>query len=69
MADHLNVIERLLIDNLRTGTYNTTAGIGSGSAWDSGDITVFGQYPEPEDIKYPCIIVDMVANGIEEQFM
>ena len=57
MADHLNVIERALIDNLRTGTYNTTAGIGSGSAWSSGDITVFGQYPE------------MVANGIEEQFM
>ena len=67
--DHLNVIERALIDNLRTGTYNTTAGIGSGSAWSSGDITVFGQYPEPEDIKYPCIIVEMVANGIEEQFM
>ena len=69
MADHLNVIERALIDNLRTGTYNTTAGIGSGSAWSSGDITVFGQYPAPADIKYPCIIVEMVANGIEEQFL
>ena len=66
---HLNVIERKLIDNLRLGTYNTTAGIGSGNAWSSGDITVFGQFPEPEDATYPCIIVEMVAHGVEQQFM
>ena len=68
-TDHLNVIERKLIDNLRAGTYNTTAGIGSGNAWSDGDITVFGQFPETEDAKYPCIIVEMVAHGIEQQFM
>jgi hypothetical protein len=62
-TDHLNVIERKLIDNLRTGTYS------GGTAWSSGDVTVFGQFPETEDIKYPCIIVQMLANGIEEQFM
>ena len=67
--DHLNIIERKLIDNLRTGTYNTTAGIGSGSAWSSGDITVFGQFPETEDLSYPCIIVEQRANGIETQFL
>jgi hypothetical protein len=63
MPDHLNVVERKLIDNLRTGTYS------GGTAWSSGDVTVFGQFPETEDIKYPCIIVQMLANGIEEQFM
>ena len=31
-TDHLNVIERKLIDTLRSGTYNTTDGVGSGSA-------------------------------------
>lgn len=66
--DHINTIERKLIDNLRTGTYSTIAGVDSGSAWSSGDVTVFGQFPLPEDIKYPCIVVEMVANGIEEQF-
>jgi len=67
--DHINAIERKLIDNLRNGTYSTTAGIGSGSAWSSGDIKVFGQYPEPEDIQYPCIILEQIANGTEEQFV
>ena len=62
-TDHLNIIERKLIDNLRTGTYN------GGTAWSSGDVTVFGQFPETEDIKYPCIIIQMLANGIEQQFM
>ena len=68
-TDHINVIERKLVDNFRTGTYRTTAGVDSGSAWSDGDITVFGQFPEPEDTKYPSIIVETVANGIEEQFM
>jgi len=62
-TDHLNIIERELIDNLRTGTYN------GGTAWSSGDVTVFGQFPDTEDIKYPCVIIQMLANGIEEQFM
>jgi hypothetical protein len=62
-ADHTNNVERTLIDNLRTGTYK------GGTAWSSSDITVFGQFPEPEDIKYPCMVVEMVANGIDEQFM
>ena len=62
-TDHLNIVERKLIDNLRTGTYS------GGTAWSSGDVTVFGQFPDTEDIKYPCIIVQMLANGIEQQFM
>jgi len=67
--DHLNNLERQLIDNLRDGTYNTTAGIGSGSAWDTADVTVFGQFPTTDQTKYPCIITEMIANGIQEEFM
>ena len=67
--DHLNVIERQLIDTLRSGNYNTTAGIGSGSAWVSGNVTVFGQFPDTDEVQYPCVVVEMVANGLEEQFM
>ena len=63
MADHINNIERTLIDNLRTGTFS------GDTAWGSGEVTVFGQFPETEDVKYPCVVVEMVANGIEEQFL
>ncbi len=57
--DHLNVIERKLIDNLRTGTYTSGSRGSTATAWSSGDVTVFGQFPETEDVKYPCIIVEM----------
>lgn len=67
--DHLNNIERALIDKLRTGTYTTTTG--SATAWsaDPPDVTVYGQFPTTDDVSYPCLIVEMVANGIETQFM
>ena len=67
--DHLNVIERQLIDTMRSGNYNTTAGSGSGSAWVSGNVKVFGQFPDTDEVEYPCIVIEMVANGMEEQFM
>ena len=67
--DHLNVIERKLIDNMRDGKYNTTGGTGAGSAWSESDITVFGQFPTTEEVKYPCIVIELTANGLEEQFM
>ena len=68
-VDHLNIVERKLIDNLRTGTYNTAAG--TSTAWyaDPPDVTVFGQFPTTDETKYPAIITEMVANGIEQQFM
>ena len=53
MADFINTIERELIDALRTAF---------------PDFVVFGQYPETEDVKYPCIIVQQFANGLEEKF-
>ena len=66
-VDHLNIVERKLIDNLRTGTYNTAAG--TSTAWSSSDVTVFGQFPSTDQTKYPSIITEMVANGIEQQYM
>ena len=65
-VDHLNIVERKLIDNLRTGTYNTAAG--TSTAWTSSDVTVFGQFPSTDETKYPAIITEMSANGIEEQY-
>ena len=63
-VDHLNIVERKLIDNLRTGTYNTAAG--TSTAWSAADVTVFGQFPSTDETKYPAIITEMSANGIEE---
>jgi len=70
-VDHLNVVERKLIDNLRSGTYNTISG-GSettATAWTSSEVTVFGQFPTTDQTRYPAIITEMVANGVETQFM
>ena len=66
-VDHLNVVERKLIDNLRTGTYNTAAG--TSTAWSTSDVTVFGQFPTTTEVKYPAIVSEMLANGTETQFM
>ena len=65
-VDHLNIVERKLIDNLRAGTYNTAAG--TSTAWSTADVTVFGQFPSTDETKYPAIITEMSANGIEEQY-
>tara|TARA_Y100001937_G_C6947832_1_gene253254 strand:- start:63 stop:581 length:519 start_codon:yes stop_codon:yes gene_type:complete len=64
--DHLNNIERKLIDTLRTGTYKTATG--TTTAWTAGNVEVFGAFPDTEHAKYPCIIVQHVANGQETQF-
>ena len=66
-ADHLNIIERKLIDNLRTGTLNIEAG--TDTAWSTSDITVFGQFPTTDEVKYPCVVCQLSANGVETQFM
>ena len=65
--DHLNNIERALIDKLRLGTYRTATS--TATAWADTDVTVYGQYPSTDDVNYPSIITEMVANGMEQQFM
>ena len=54
MADFINTIERAIIDQLRT---------------DFSGFTVFGQYPSQVDVTYPCIVVEQIANGLDENFM
>jgi hypothetical protein len=70
--DHLNDIERALIDNLRLGKYNTVTAPDTSTtatAWTDADVTVYGQFPTTVETMYPCIITEMAANGIETQFM
>jgi len=46
--DHLNNIERKLIDTLRTGTYKTATG--TTTAWTTGNVEVFGAFTERGEI-------------------
>jgi len=57
--DHLNVIERALMMGI-SDTINDAV---------TGDVYVFGEFPESEDLKFPAIIVQHTGSGFEEQFM
>ena len=35
----------------------------------TGDIYVYGEFPETEDLKFPAVVVQQVASGFEEQLM
>ena len=61
--DYLNVIERKLIDELRI-YFNT---VNSGA--NAGKVFVSGQFPEPEELKFPSVIIQQVGSGFEEQFV
>jgi hypothetical protein len=61
--DYLNVIERKLVDELRI-YFNTVAG-----GVNDGTVYISGQFPEPEDLKLPSIVVQQVGSGFEEQFV
>tara|TARA_R100001509_G_scaffold124230_1_gene77843 strand:+ start:171 stop:644 length:474 start_codon:yes stop_codon:yes gene_type:complete len=52
--DHINVIERAIIDKLRT---------------DHSGVRVYGQFPEGNDAEYPCIIVELTSSGEFDRFM
>ena len=58
--DYLNIVERALMMGISDKINGATA---SGS-----DVYVFGQFPESEELKFPAIIVQMVASGFDEQF-
>ena len=57
--DFLNVIERALMMGV-SDTINTAV---------TGDVFVYGEFPETEDLKFPAIVVQQVASGFEEQLM
>jgi len=56
--DYLNVIERALMMGISDKI----------NAAVTEDVFVFGEFPETEDLKFPAIIVQMVASGFDEQF-
>ena len=58
--DYLNVIERALIMGL-SDKINTLTATGD-------DVYVFGQFPETEELRFPCVVVQQVASGISEKY-
>ena len=58
--DYLNVIERALMMGL-SDKINTLTGSGE-------DIYIFGQFPETEELRFPCIVIQQVAPGISEKY-
>ena len=62
-SDYLNVIERKIIDELRIffNTHHSSA--------NNDVVKVYGQFPEPEELKFPSVIVEQVGSGFEEKLM
>jgi len=56
--DYLNVIERALMMGISDKI----------NAAVTEDVYVHGEFPESEELKFPSIIVQMVASGFDEQF-
>ena len=54
MADYINIIERAIIDSLRS---------------DFPEAHVYGQYPDAVNLSYPAIILELVGMGQETKFM
>tara|TARA_R100001015_G_C4588974_1_gene144663 strand:- start:508 stop:1002 length:495 start_codon:yes stop_codon:yes gene_type:complete len=52
--DHINVIERAIVDKLRT---------------DHSGIRVYPQFPEANDAEYPCIVMELTSSGEFDRFM
>ena len=61
--DYLNVIERKIIDELRI-FFN---GIEGGAS--NPKVFVTGQFPEPETLKFPSVILQQIGSGFEEEFV
>jgi hypothetical protein len=59
--DYLNVIERALMMAISDKINKLTG--------DEDDVYIFGQFPETEELKFPCIIVQQIASGIQEKFI
>ena len=62
-GDYLNVIERKIIDDLRVffNTHHSSA--------NPDVVKVFGQFPEPEEMKFPAVIVEQIGSGTEEKMV
>ena len=58
--DYLNVVERALMMGISDKVNTETS---------SENVYVFGEFPETEDLKFPCIIVQLLSSGFEEQMV
>jgi hypothetical protein len=58
--DHLNIIERALMTGISDKLNGATA--------SGNDIHVFGQFPETEELKFPAVVVQLVASGFAEKY-
>jgi|TARA_R100001463_G_C3471813_1_gene215981 hypothetical protein len=56
--DYLNVIERALMMGISDQVNSDV----------TGDVHVYGQFPETEELKFPAIIVQMTGSGFNEEF-
>jgi hypothetical protein len=56
--DFLNLIERAMMMGVSDKL----------NAAVTGDIHVFGQFPETEEMKFPAIVVQLVSSGFEEKY-
>ena len=51
--DYLNIIERAMMMGISDKL----------NAAVTGDVYVYGQFPETEELKFPAIVVQMVSSG------
>jgi len=66
-TDFLNVIERKIIDELRS-FFNLHHNSG-GSYPNNNVVKVYGQFPEPEELKFPALVCEQVGSGSEEKMV
>ena len=61
--DYLNVIERKIIDELRIffNTHHSSA--------NDGVVKVYGQFPEPEELKFPAVVIEQIGSGTEQKMV
>ena len=57
--DFLNLIERALMMGVSDNINDVV----------TGDVYVYGEFPETEDLKFPAIVVAQTGSGVQEQFM
>ena len=55
--DYLNLVERALMMGI-SDKINSVV---------SGDVYVYGEFPETEDLKFPAVIVQLLSSGFDEQ--
>ena len=58
--DYLNIVERALMTGISDRLNTATA--------TDQDVYVYGQFPETEELKFPAVVVQLVASGFAEKY-